>query len=158
MKRILSHFSYLAFFLFGAYLAFCGVEDFGLLLFGKLTDATVLSVSNHRVRVGKRGHAIQHYAKYEFVTADNERYNGSGDMDSRTPAEKGTVMKVRYLSFDPSVNRPKDDVLHKGVLLTLVGVFLSFIVLTAWRRKVSIERAASMTGSDPDRGEKTRHL
>ncbi len=151
MKRVLSHFSYLLFFLLGAYIAFCGVEDFALLLFGKITDATVFSVSTHTVRIGKRGQVIQHSAKYEFVTADKERHHGSGEMDSRTPPEKGAKMKVRYLAFHPSVNGPEGDVLSTGVMLTLVGAFLAFIVLAAWRRKLGAEGTASMPPRRSDR-------
>ena len=145
MKRVLSHFSYLAFFGLGVYIAFCGVEDFALLLFGKITDATVISVSTQRVRVGKRGHGVQHYAKYAFTTPDGDLYHGSGEMDTGTPPEKDVKMEVRYLSFHPAVNGPKNDVLSTGVMLMIVGVFLSFVVFAAWRRKRTADRASAAT-------------
>ena len=136
MKRALSHIGHLAFLLLGLFLVFRGVEDFGLLLFGKITDATVLSVSTRSVRVGKRGRGTQHFAQYEFSLGDDQTYSGNGAMDAQTPREKGALMPIRYLSFYPSVNAPQDDVLGTGVLLTIIGAFLTFITIGAWRRKI----------------------
>ncbi len=136
MKHAISHLGHLLFLLLGLYLAFRGMEDFGLLLFGKITDAEVVEVSTRSVRVGKRGRGVQHYAKYEFTAADDVRYTGSGEMPGRMPPEKGVIMEIRYLSFHPDVNAPKDDVLGTGVLLTIIGCFLVLITLGAWRRKV----------------------
>ena len=138
MKRIIRHFFYLAFFLLGIYIAFSGVEDLGLLLFGTITDAKVVSVSRQRIRVGKRGHGYQHYAKYAFTADNGKQYRGSGEMDSHTPHEPGVMMPIRYLFFRPSVNRPKDDVVGTGLLLVGAGALLAYVVLASWwRRKVS---------------------
>jgi hypothetical protein len=145
-KRVLSHIPYLLFFLLGAYLAFRGVEDFALLLFGNITDAKILRVSTESVRVGKRGRGIKYQAKYEFVAEDGKTYGGFGEPDGQSRPERGYTMPVRYLSFSPSVNAPRDDVVGTGVFLTLIGVFLSLIVLGAWRKKISAVQAAAAPG------------
>ena len=142
MKRALSHLGYLAFFAFGAYLAFRGAEDFGLLLFGEVTDADIVSVSAQSVRVGKRGRGTKYHAKFEFSAEDGKTYHGAGEPGGRTRPERGQHMPVRYLSFSPSVNAPKDDVVGAGVMMTVAGGFLMTITVGAWRRKISADRAA----------------
>jgi hypothetical protein len=142
MKRVVSHLGYLAFFVFSAYLAFRGVEDFGLLLLGKVTDAKIVNVSTESVRVGKRGRGTKYRAEYEFSAEDGKTYRGAGEPDGKTRPDPGQRMPIRYLSFRPSVSAPKDDVVLSGVMLTIAGGFLMLITLGAWRRKISADRAA----------------
>jgi hypothetical protein len=154
MKKGVSHLAYLVFFLLGAYIAFRGVEDFGLLLFGKVTDATVTEVTTQNVRVGKRGHGVKYYAKYEFSADDKNTYVGDGEMDGQTPRQKGAVMPIRYMSFHPSVNAPKDDVLGNGAILTIIGGFISVITAAAWKRKLAAAPPPAASASSRQAGER----
>jgi hypothetical protein len=117
------------------------LEDFGLIIFGDIANAEITRVESHSVRLGRRGRGIKHTAEYKFVAEDGKTYRGSGDYEGLGPPMVGGSMPIRYMTSDPSLNAPKDELIGPGILLTLAGGFIAFIVIGHWRRKPAADRA-----------------